>query len=53
MPRKIADPKKGVRVHLNGDNAQKLIKITEKSRRTVAAEANEAVRIYKFVDNGR
>ena len=53
------NPKKGVGVKITGENAVKVMKVIEKTRRTFSTEVNIAVeekmdeRILKFKDNGK
>jgi predicted nucleic-acid-binding Zn-ribbon protein len=57
--RKMTNPKKGVSVRITGQNATKVLKITDKTHRTFACEVNIAVQEYaddkivKFRDNGK
>ncbi len=54
----MTNPKKGVGVKITGKNAVKIIKITDKTRRTFATEVNIAVedydpKIHKYRDDGK
>ncbi len=58
MARKIKDVNAGVTVLINPHNSKKLVKITKKTRRTFATEANMAVedydpKIIKYRDDGK
>lgn len=59
MARKITDAKKGVSVKIEGKNAVKVLKITEKTHRTFASEVNVGIeeyadkKIHQYKDDGR
>ncbi len=58
MARPVKNVKFGVAVKINPKNSKKIVKITDKTRRTFATEVNLAVEEYdpkvvKYVDDGR
>ncbi len=58
MARPVKNVKFGVAVKINPKNSKKIVKITDKTRRTFATEVNIAVEVYhpkvvKYRDNGR
>ena len=59
MARKITNAKRGVSVKIEGENAVKVLKVIEKTKRSFSSEVNVAVeekmdeRILKFKDNGK
>ena len=59
MARKITNVKKGVAVKISGRNAQKVLKVIDKTRRTFASEVNIGIeeyadkKIIEFRDDGR
>ena len=59
MAQKIKDAKKGVAVKISGRNAQKMLKVIDKTHRTFASEVNVAVeeyadaKIVQYRDNGK
>ena len=46
VAQKIKDAKKGVAVKISGRNAQKVLKVIDKTRRTFASEVNIGVEEY-------
>lgn len=58
MAQKIKDAKKGVAVKIIGRNAQKVLKVIDKTRRTFASEVNIGIEEYadrkiaEYKDNG-
>ncbi len=58
MARPVKNVKFGVAVKINPKNSKKIVKITDKTRRTFATEVNMAVEDYdpkviKYRDDGR
>lgn len=59
MARKITNAKKGVSVKIEGKNALKILKITDKTHRTFASEVNVGIEEYaddkirRYKDDGR
>ena len=59
VAQKIKDAKKGVAVKISGRNAQKMLKVIDKPRRTFASEVNIGIeeyadkKIHEFKDDGR
>ena len=59
MAQKIKNPKDGVAVKISGRNALKVLRVTDKTRRTFASEVNIGIEDYtdrkiaEFKGNGK
>jgi hypothetical protein len=59
VPNKVKNVKTGVMVKVNPSNSKKIVRITEKTHRTFAAEVNVGVeqyadkQIHKYKDDGK